>query len=63
MGSTPLSIHGVGFVRFCLGSYVDHLRQRHPLDMEIPNVYYVPQSLLNILSTTHIKRYDIFLNT
>ena len=30
VGSTPLSIHGVGVVRFCLGSYVDHLRQMHP---------------------------------
>ena len=30
--------------------------------MEIPNVYYVPQSLFNTLSTTHLKRY-IFLNT
>ena len=60
---TPLSIDGVGVVRFCLGSYVDHLGQRHPLDMEIPNVYYVPQSSFNILSTTHLKRYQITLNT
>ena len=63
MGSAPLSIHGVGVVRFFLGSYVDHLGQRHPLDMEIPNVYYVPQSSFNIFSTTHIKRYNMYLNT
>ena len=62
VGSTPLSIHGVGVIRLCLGSYVDHLGQRHPLDIEIPNVYYVPQSSFNILSTTHLKRYNIFLN-
>ena len=49
VGSTPLNIHSVGVVRFCLGSYVDHLGQRHPLDFEIPNVYYVPQSSSNIL--------------
>ena len=63
VGSTPLSIHGVGVVRFCLESYVDHLGRRHPLDMGILNVYYVPQSSFNILSTTHIKRYNMFLNT
>ena len=63
VGSTPLNIHGVGVVRFGLGSYVDHLEQRHPLDIEIPNVYYVPQSSFNILSTTHLKRYQITCNT
>ena len=31
--------------------------------MEIPNVYYVLESSFNILSTTHIKRYNMFLNT
>ena len=63
VGSTPLNIHGVGVVRFCLGSYVDHLGQRHPLDMQIPNVCYVPQSSFNILSTSHLKRYMITFNT
>ena len=63
VGGTPLNIHGVGVVRFCLGSYVDHLGQRHPLDIEIPNVYCVPQSSFNILSTTHLKRYQISFNT
>ena len=63
VGSTPLSIHGVGIVRFCLGSDVDHLGQRHPLDMETPNVYYVPQSSFSILSTTHSKRYNMYLKT
>ena len=63
VGSMPLNIHGVGVVRFCLGSYVDHLGQRHPLDIEIPNVYYVHQRSFNILSTTHLKRYQITFNT
>ena len=54
VGSTPLSIHGVGVVRLCLGSYADHLGPRHPLDIEISNVYYVPHSSFNILSTTHL---------
>ena len=32
VGSTPLAVNGVDVIRFCLGSYVDHLGQRHPLD-------------------------------
>jgi len=62
LGSTPLKVNGVGVIRFCLGSYVDHLGERHALDMEIPNVYNVPESSFKILSTTHIKRYNMFLN-
>lgn len=39
---------------------VDHLGQRHPLDMEIPNFR---ESSFNILSSTHMKRYNMILNT
>ena len=60
---TPLKVNGVGVDHFCLGSDVDHLGQRHPFDMEIPKVYYVPESSFNILSTNHIKRYNMYLNT
>ena len=63
LGSTPLKVNGVGVMRLCLGFYVDHPGERYPLDIEIPNVYYVPESSLNILSATHIKRYNMFLNT
>ena len=63
VGSTPLNVHVVGVVRFCLGSCVDHLGQKHPLDIEIPSLYYVPQSSFNILSTTHLKRHQITFNT
>ena len=31
--------------------------------MEIPNFDHVPGSSFNILSTTHIKRYNMFLKT
>ena len=62
-GSTPLSVEGMGAIRFNLGSYGDSHGQRHPLDIEIPSVYYVPQSTMNLLSTTHLKRYNIHLNS
>ena len=53
VGSTPLSIQAIGVIRFNLGSYVDSHGQRHPLDLKIPTVYYVPQSTMSLLSTTH----------
>ena len=63
VGSTPLSVQGIGAIRFNLGSYVDSNGQRHPLDIEIPSVYSVPESTMNLLSTTHLKRYNIHLNS
>ena len=29
----------------------------------MPSVYYVPESTMNLLSTTHLKRYNIHLNS
>ena len=63
VGSTPLTIQGVGAIRFNLGSYVDSHGQRHLLDIKIPSVYYVPESTMKLLSTTHLKRYNIHLNS
>ena len=50
-------------IRFNLGSYVNRHGQRHPLDLEIPNVYYVPESTMTLLSTTHLKQCNIHLNS
>ena len=36
VGSTPPKVNGVGVISLCIGSYVDHLGERHPLDMAIP---------------------------
>ena len=63
VGSTPLSVQAIGVIRFNLGSYVDSHGQRHTLDLEIPSVYYVPESAMNLLSTTDLKRYNIHLNS
>ena len=45
-----------------LGSCIDSHGQRLPLDLEIPDVHYVPSNTMNLLSTTHLKRYNIHLN-
>ena len=63
MGSTPFSMQAIGVIRFNLGSYVDCHGQRHPLDFAIPSVYYVQESTMNLLSTTHLKRYNIHRNS
>ena len=63
VGSTPFTFQSVGAIRFNLGSYVHSHGQRHPLDVEIPSVYYVPESTMNLLSTTHLKRYNIHLKS
>ena len=48
---------------FQLGSYVDSHGQSFPLDMEVTNVYYVPQNTMNILSTTNLKQYNMFFTS
>ena len=63
VGSTPLSVQAISVIRFKISSYVDCHGQRHPLGLEIPSVYYVPESTMNLLSTTHLKRYNIHLNS
>ena len=63
VGSTPLSVQAIGVIWSNLGSSVDCHGHRHPLDLEIPGVYCVPESTINLLSTTHLKRYNIHLNT
>ena len=63
VGSTPLSLRAMGVIRFNLGSYVDCHGQRHALDLERPSVCYVPESTMKMLSSTHLKRYNIHLNS
>ena len=63
VGSTPLSIQAIGVIRFNSGSYIDIHGQRFPLDLEIPDVHYVPSITMNLLSTTHLKRSNIHLNS
>ena len=39
LGSTPLPVQGMGVVKICMGSYMDHNGLSHPVDLEIENVY------------------------
>ena len=48
VGSTPVSVQAIGVIRLILGSYADCHSQRHPLDLEIPSVYYVLESTMNL---------------
>ena len=48
---------------FQLGSYVDSHGQRFALDFETPDVHYVSNSTMNLLSTSHLKRCNIHLNS
>ena len=63
VGKTPLSMLAIGVVRFNLGSYVDCHDQRHSFDLEILDTYYLPESTMNILSTTHLIHCIIFFNS
>ena len=63
VGSTPVSMQAIGVICFNLGSCVDSHGQRLPLDIEITDAHYVPSSTMNLLSTTHLKRYNIHLNS
>lgn len=51
LGSTPMDVHGKGVVRMCVGRYVDKDGLHHPIDLEIEDVYRVPQCPMNVLAT------------
>ena len=51
IGSTPLDVHGRGVVKICVGPYVDHDGLSDPIDLEIDDVYWVPQCPMNELAT------------
>ena len=47
----------------CVGHYVDHNGPSHPIDLEIEDVYRVPQCPLNVLATPCIAEQNICLYT
>lgn len=63
VGDECLNVIGVGTIHFRLGFYTDNDSNRHPVDVELPNCYYVPDCPFNILSTEAIKDQNIFLHT
>ena len=62
-GKGALPILGKGTIVICLGTYVDVHGNKHPLDIEISDVYYAPECPYNLLSTSHLRDEGIFLDT
>ena len=54
IGSTPLDV---------LGHYVHHNGLSHPIDLEIEDVYWVPQCPMNGVATPCIAEQNIYLYT
>ena len=63
IGSTPLDVLGRGVVKMCVGHYVDHDGLSHPIDLEIEDVYWVPQCPMNVRATPCIAEQNICLYT
>ena len=61
IGSTPLDVLGRGVVKMCVGHYDDHDGLSHPIDLEIEDVYWVPQGRVNVLGTPCIAEQTICL--
>ena len=63
IGSTPLDVLGRGVVKMCVEHYVDHTGLSHPIDLEIEDVYWVPQCPMNVLATPCIAEQNMYLCT
>ena len=63
IGSTPVDVLGRGVVKTCVGHYVDHDGLSHPIDLEIEDMYWVPQCPMNVLATPCIAEQNICLYT
>ena len=63
IGSTPLDVLGRGVVKMCVGHYVDHNGLSDPVDLEIEDVYWVPQCPMNVVATPCIAEQNIYLYT
>jgi len=63
IGSTPPDVLGRGVAKMCVGHDVDHDGLRHPIDLEIEDMYWVPQRPMNLLATPCIAEQNIGLYT
>ena len=61
--SNPLDELGRDVVKMCVGHYVDHNRLSHPIDLEIEDVYWVPQCPMNVQAKPCISEQNICLYT
>ena len=63
IGSTPLDVLGRGVIKMGVGHYVDHNGPSHPIDLDIEDVYWVPQCPMNVLATPCIAEQNMYLYT
>ena len=61
--STRLDVLGRGVVKMCPGHYADHHGLSHPIDLEIEDVYWVPQCPMNVVVTPCIAEQNMCLYT
>ena len=63
VGPASLRVRGKGTIQIRIAEYVDRSGRKHPVSIEIPNCYHVPDCPINILSTHAIKEQNMFLHT
>ena len=63
IGNSPLDVLGRGVVKMCVGHYVIHNGLSHPIDLEIEDVYWVPQCPMHVLATPCIAEQNMYLYT
>ena len=63
VGSAPIDIVGNGTIRFCAGTYVNFKGISRSNDLEIDDVYWIPQCPINLLGTESLRAQNIYLYT
>ena len=62
IGSTPLDGLGRGVVKICVGHY-DYNGLSHPIDLQIEDVYWLPQCPMNVPATPCVAEQNMYLYT
>ena len=63
VSSAPTDILGKGTIRFCAGTYVDFEGISRLIDLEIEDVYWIPQCPINLLATESLRAQNMYLYT
>ena len=63
VGSAPIDILGKGTIRICAGMHVDFEGISRSIDLEIEDVYWIPQCPINLLATESLRTQNMYLYT
>ena len=63
IGSAPIDILRKGTIRFSAETYVDFDGISRSVDLEIEDVYWIPQCPINLLATESLRTQDMYLYT